>query len=137
MTEKKKSNARNWRYIVGGLFLLGLIGGWFTYDYFFKSNVTFSGDKEYLYIHTNANFDDVLKTMKSSTLIKDVDAFAWLARNVGYDKNVKPGRYKLRKRMSNKDLVLLLRSGKQEPECVLPVAAMVRRHRTTTPPFPP
>lgn len=87
----------------------------FVYFEALRPNVFFDAEKQYLYIPTGSKFEDVANLLETEHLIKDKKTFEWLARQVGYDKKVRAGRYRLKKRMNNKDLILLLRSGRQEP----------------------
>jgi UPF0755 protein len=48
-------------------------------------------------------------------LVQDLISFSFLSRLKNYDKNVKPGRYMLRKNMTNLQAIQLLRSGEEEP----------------------
>ena len=83
------------------------------YNTLFKSNVTNTED-EYLYIPTNSTFEDVMNIVKSENIIADTETFAWVAKRMKY-KNIKPGKYKITKGMSNVELIRMLRAGKQEP----------------------
>ena len=80
---------------------------------FFGGNVT--GNQEYLYIHTGSDFNDVFKTIKDEKVVKDTTTFLWAAQNMDYPGKVKPGRYRLKKGMSNRRLINMLKSGNQEP----------------------
>lgn len=80
---------------------------------YFAPNVT--GNQEYLYIHTGADFNDVYKTIRSQDIVKDTASFYWAARHMNYVNRVKPGRYHLRKGMGNRRLINMLASGTQEP----------------------
>lgn len=85
------------------------------YDYIFSSNVKISADKEYIYIPTGSNFEDVCKILDKSGFIKDINSFRFVAERKKYTSMVKPGRYEIKNGMSNNELVNLLRSGKQSP----------------------
>ena len=69
---------------------------------------------KYLYIATGSSFQDVVSGLKESNFITDDTSFEKLAGIKKYKNNVKPGRYRIDKGMSNNDLVNLLRSGVQE-----------------------
>lgn len=66
------------------------------------------------YIPTGAEYEDVLDRLNEIGLIKNKDNFNWLAKKKNYQKNIKPGRYRLDPHMNNNELINLLRSGKQE-----------------------
>jgi UPF0755 protein len=88
----------------------------FYYLRYFGPNVT--GDKEYLYIHTGATYDDVYKTIRDEHIVGDTTTFNWAAQNMKYINRVKAGRYKLEKGMSNRRLINMLASGTQSPVTV-------------------
>ena len=79
---------------------------------FFGPNVT--GEQEYLYIPTGSDFDGVFKTVKDQRIVKDSTTFLSSAENMDY-REIKPGKYKLTKGMSNRKLINMLKAGNQEP----------------------
>ncbi len=103
------------KYILGGIviaFLIGCIIGFIAYSKVFTPNVIPA--KAYLYIHTNAGFDQVVLTLQKENLLKDIVSFKWVAKNKGYTNKVKAGRYLLKAGMNNNQIVNMLRSGRQE-----------------------
>ena len=101
------------------VFLVIILGitGFNYYLKFFGPNVT--GNQEYLYIHTGSNFSDVYKTIREQNIVKDTTTFLWSAQNMDYNGKVKPGRYRLKKGMSNRKLINMLKAGNQEPVKIL------------------
>jgi UPF0755 protein len=59
--------------------------------------------------------DDVINILYNNHFIINKNSFEWLAEKLNYKKNIHPGRYKLKNRMSNRELLTMLRSGEQEP----------------------
>lgn len=108
-----KKNRKIIRIIVLIVLLIGGGTALHYYNTLFKTNVTNKEDN-YLYIPTNSSFDDVVNIVKSENIIIDSETFSWVAKRMKY-KNVKPGKYKIIKGMSNVELVRMLRSGRQEP----------------------
>jgi UPF0755 protein len=80
----------------------------------FRSNTNKQFDQGYLYIPTGSNLDDVVAIIKAQQILNNTESFKWVAGKMNF-KNVKPGKYKITKGLSNIELVRLLRSGKQEP----------------------
>jgi UPF0755 protein len=80
----------------------------------FRSNTNNQFDQGYLYIPTGSNLDDVVAIIKAQHILNNTESFKWVASKMNF-KNVKPGKYKITKGLSNIELVRLLRSGKQEP----------------------
>ncbi|MDP4267709.1 MAG: endolytic transglycosylase MltG [Bacteroidota bacterium] len=83
--------------------------------YFFNNVNTGSKKSAYLYIHTGSNFNNLLDSINSKKILKETVSFKLFAKFKRYDKHIKPGRYLLKKGMSNNQIVNLLRSGKQDP----------------------
>ena len=70
-------------------------------------------DSLFFYIHTGSQYQQVYLDMKKSGWLRYEKGFDWVAKRKEYPGLVKPGRYLLRKGMSNSDIVNLLRSGRQ------------------------
>ena len=87
------------------------------YSRIYQPNIMFSNDQEeeYIYIPTESDFLTVVKLLSENGLLINANSFEWLAKQKKYDKNIKPGRYKINKGLSNNDLVNLLRSAHQTP----------------------
>lgn len=96
------------------IIILALAGtGIFYYLRYFGPNV--SGKREYLFIHTGADFNEVYDSIRTHGMVNDTTSFMWAAHNMKYINRVKPGRYHLHKGMSNRKLINMLASGTQEP----------------------
>ena len=120
MAEKKATSSGMFRKFIIVLaiivvILLAITGVNYYFKYF-GPNVT--DKQEYLYIHTGSNFDDVYKTIRDEGIVKDTATFLSAAQNMNYITRVKPGRYHLRKGMTNRRLINMLASGTQEPVTV-------------------
>lgn len=111
MTQKRKFP--KWLGITLAVILvLGLIIGYKAYQIFLGASVTDS--QKYLYVHTNDNYENVLRRVRTENIVKDADEFDMVAKAMKYPASVKPGRYKLEKNMSNRRLIGNLRGGYQE-----------------------
>ncbi len=92
--------------------LVGLVGmGIFAYNVFqtfFGPNTNFETDTYEVYIPTGADYDEAFMIVAAA--VEDRDAFHKTATKKGYHKNVKPGRYILKKGMSSNDIVDNIRS---------------------------
>lgn len=97
------------------IFLSALILCWGLYQKIFAPNDFDNKRDQIIYIPTGSTIDDVVLYLKEEGLVDDTEAFSWVAEKMNYSANVKPGKYQLKNRMSNKEIVALLRSGKQVP----------------------
>ncbi len=115
---KKRKGGLLKALLIGLLIAIG-IGGVSVYEFYQRimaPNVVLnSQDDGYVYIPTGATFNDVVKILNNHGMLMHTSTFEWLAHRMDYDKKVLPGRYQISQGMSNKDLVTLLRSGKQTP----------------------
>jgi UPF0755 protein len=103
------------------VFLLILLAGAciLGYDYYtriYRPNVSFETSRNtFIYVHTGADFNAVLNELRNKHLLINTASFEWLAERMKYKQKVLPGRYRILPGMNNKQLISLLRSGKQEP----------------------
>jgi UPF0755 protein len=116
---KGKSSGFFKKVIISFVAIIGIIGGgtaYYSYNRIYKPNVELFGKNQaYLYIKTGSSFEDVLANLVDNNIIKNASSFQWVAERKGYKNKIKPGKYKIKKNMSNNELVNLLRSGAQEP----------------------
>ncbi len=121
-TNKSKNRAsrpvHKFLWALLGVSLLSLlVVGYELYQRVYKSNVSqqLAEEVTYLYIPTASNYADVLELIQAENLLQNLASFEWVAQQLKYPEAVKPGRYRIEKRMSNFELVKLLGSGRQEP----------------------
>jgi UPF0755 protein len=97
--------------------IIAIIIGYLGYSKFYKPNVRVENEKgeTYLYIHTSASFEQVLSSLTENKYLCDPKSFEWMAVKMNYPNNVKAGRYKISDGMTNRELLNMLRSGKQVP----------------------
>ena len=77
------------------------------YIKFFTSDTNFDKDEMYVEIPTGSNYQDVERIL--SPLVKNMSDFEFIAKRRSYPKNVKAGRFLLKKRMSAFQLVAAMR----------------------------
>lgn len=98
--------------ILLAIVLLGLIAAAFfanfVYGAMFKPNTAFDNEKAFIYIPSNAKYQDVRELL--NPLLKDLDKFDALATRKKYTINIKAGRYVIEKNMSNNDIINSIRS---------------------------
>jgi UPF0755 protein len=116
--KKKKSKSAFFKFLIATVLLLSilLVGtGFFFYSRMFRSNLVLSHGEKYVYIRTGSTFEDVMANLSREGMLHNAASFRWLAEQMDYDKQIKPGRYAVSPGMNNRELIKLLRSGKQEP----------------------
>lgn len=103
------------KYIIiffAAAFIVVGVRGYQLYQFVFQENVR----SDYVMLITE---DDTYKTISSQletdAILYSTKAFKWVSKKKSYPKNIKPGRYKLKKGMTTNELVNMLRSGAQEP----------------------
>jgi len=118
MHRKNKKSARNiLRTTILAVVLLG-IGGYFAWNFhqkIFGPNVELENKTSSFYIPSDATYQEVTGLLKVSGYINDMESFKWVAEKKNYPENIKPGHYVLQDRMSNNELVNMLRGGMQTP----------------------
>lgn len=100
------------------LLIILVVAGIKAFDIYkkaFTANI-FLDDKnpDYLYIPTGSKYADVLKIVDEKKFIRNKESFDWTAHRKNYPNHIKAGKYKVKNRMSNNELINILRSGKQE-----------------------
>src|SRR5690606_13664364 len=84
-----------------------VLGGWYVYHLAFAPNTAFEDDEFHVYVKTGSSFEEVIEQV--SPLIHEIHSFRIIAEKKGYDNNIKPGHFILKKGMSNNDIVSALR----------------------------
>src|SRR5579875_1751216 len=77
---------------------------------------SFDTSKKALYIRsTAATKEAVLDSLKKNKIISNKAAFNFLANRLNYWKNIKPGKYEIKKGSSLLSIIRMLRNGRQTP----------------------
>ncbi len=95
--------------------ILGISFSYYAYQIVYTPNILVDKEDRLLIVKQGATFKDIQKELHEGDYIQDLISFSFLARITGYDEEIKPGRYILRKNMTNLMALRVLRSGKQEP----------------------
>ncbi len=92
--------------------LLGLVAAAFfanfVYKVMLKPNTAFNNNTAYIYIPSNATYQEVREQLEP--LLLDLESFDDLAKQKKYDTNIKAGKYAITKGMSNNDIINSIRS---------------------------
>jgi len=107
------------KYILYGILAVFIVAGIEVSSIYHKAyaaNIFTPDKKAYtLYIPTGSTMDEVFRQLYDANLVKNKNSFEWVADRKNYEKHVNSGRYRIRNRMSNNDLINMLRAGLQEP----------------------
>ncbi|MHC1705233.1 MAG: endolytic transglycosylase MltG [Tenuifilaceae bacterium] len=96
------------------VFTILIIIGYVYYNRMFRSNVKANEDK-YLYIRTGSDFESVVKQLEEDNILIDLESFIKTSKSLNYIKRVKPGRYRIKPKMSNREIVKMLINALQVP----------------------
>lgn len=95
--------------------ILGISFAYYAYQVVYTPNILLEKEDAILKIESGATFKDLQKTLHEGHYVNDLVSFSFLAKLMDYDENIKPGRFKLKKGMTNLEAIRFLRSGIQEP----------------------
>jgi UPF0755 protein len=91
----------------------------YFYQIYYSANFLLDREEGELFIPKDADFNAVVDSMKMRGYVNEEVSFRFVARSMDYWQSVKAGRYLLKKRMNNVEVVKLLRSGEQTPVKVI------------------
>lgn len=81
---------------------------YFVYNAMFAPNTNFTNDEAYIYVSKNDTYNDVREQL--IPLLEDIETFDALAERKQYVSNVKAGKYRITKGMTNNDIINSIRS---------------------------
>ncbi|MGI6320001.1 MAG: endolytic transglycosylase MltG [Bacteroidales bacterium] len=90
---------------------ISLATAWY---YIFKPNVKIETET-FIYIPTGSTYEDVIDTLKSNNIVNNYSTFEFIAKKKSYHNKIKSGKYSIKPKLNNNNLVNLLRSGNQMP----------------------
>jgi len=92
-----------------------LLAGYWAYENVFKSNVRLDEKKyTYIYIKSNATYNEMLDEIYAQNIIEDKESFEWTARKMNLQNNIHFGKFRIDERMSNRSIVNAIIKNKQE-----------------------
>ncbi len=95
--------------------ILGISFSFYAFQIVYTPNILVDKDNRLFVVREGASFKDIQRELHDGNYVQDLVSFSFLAKITGYDDQIKPGRYVLRKNMTNLEALRVLRSGKQEP----------------------
>lgn len=81
---------------------------WYIYNTAFSGNTAFNNEVAHIYIPSHARMQDVSEELEP--LLKNLKSFEVVAKQKGYDANIKPGHFIISRGMTNNDIINTLRS---------------------------
>jgi UPF0755 protein len=100
-------------FLVGSILLISF--SFYAYQILYVSNILVERDDKVFIIRSGSTYRSVLEELGKGNFVNDMVSFSFLARLSGYDKSITPGRFVLRRGMTNLEAIRVLKSGKQEP----------------------
>ena len=113
------------RKVLGVFLLLGIFALAGAYFVLFKGN-TSALDKDYFYIRHDDTYEQVRENLIQKKIIKNVQTFDLVAKQMNLPNTYKAGRYKIPKVLSNVSLIRKIRSGKWDKVVVKVPVEMTR-----------
>ena len=113
--EEKKKTKQSTKIILVAFLVVLAIGAYFglnIYKTYMAPNIT--GSEKYIYVKTNASYDDFLSDLANKNVIKNIGSFKEAAGKMNLPKSLKPGRYAIKEGMNNRTLINKLKSGNQD-----------------------
>ena len=95
--------------------VLGISFSFYAYQMVYTPNILVDQDDRLLLVKEGDTFKDVQRELHDGNFVQDLISFSFLAKLMNYDEQIKPGRYLLKRNMSNLRTIQLLKSGAQEP----------------------
>lgn len=87
----------------------------YFYQVFFSENILVEKGDEVILIEEGMDFQDLQDIVYDRGIVNDMLSFSFVAKLLGYQENMKPGLYLMKKDMTNLQAVRMLRAGEQIP----------------------
>lgn len=99
-------------FLAGSILLISFT--FYFYQVFFISNVLLDKEDRLFEVKSGTTYRDLQQRMVKEGFVNDLVSFSFVARLKGLDKKIKPGRYLLKKNMTNPQAVNAILSGRSE-----------------------
>ena len=100
-------------FLVGSMLLITFT--FYFYQIVYTPNILVDRDDRLFVIKSGTSYRGVLESLGKQEMVNDMVSFSFLARLKDFDKNIRPGRYMLRRNMTNLMAINALLGGRQEP----------------------
>lgn len=102
-------------FILLAFLIVAAVIGYFGYSYVMAPNVSIDEESILIQIPSGSDMDDVIGLLEEQKIIKNSASFRQVAKWMNYkDSKVQAGNFRIQNKWNNRQLVTLLRSGKQE-----------------------
>ena len=95
--------------------ILGISFTFYGFQIVYTPNFLVDAEDRDILIKDDMSFKDIQQIFHEERYVDDLVSFSFLAKVMGYTDNIKPGRYIIRKGMTNIEVVRMLRAGDQVP----------------------
>src|SRR5208282_1520502 len=100
-------------YVIASTLLITFV--FYGYQICYTPNILVDRDDRPFVVKSGATFRQVQEDLGNNNFVNDMVSFSFLARLSGYDKAIKPGRFLLRRNMTNLQALKILEAVKQVP----------------------
>lgn len=100
-------------FLIGSVLMISFT--FYAYQIVYTPNILVDKDDRILFIKAGSTYRDVQDNLAKGRFVDDLVSFSFLARLMNYDESIRPGRYALRRNMTNLQAIRVLRVGEQEP----------------------
>ena len=99
-------------YIGGSALLISFT--FYFYQVFFTANILIDKDDKLFVVRSGTTYKQLQKELMDGGYVQDIVSFSFVARFNNLDKNIKPGRYYLKRNMNNRQAVLAFTEGRND-----------------------
>lgn len=100
-------------FLIGSTLLITFV--FYGYQICYTPNILLERDDQPFIVRSGTAFRQVQEDLGNNDFVNDMVSFSFLARLSGYDKAIKPGRFILRRNMTNLQALQVLESAQQVP----------------------
>ncbi len=100
-------------YLIGSTLLITFV--FYGYQICYTPNILLERDDRAFIVKPGATFRQVQEDLGNNGFVNDMVSFSFLARLAGYDKAILPGKFILRRNMTNLQAIKILKSSRHEP----------------------
>jgi len=99
-------------YLIGSTLLITFT--FYIYQIVYTANILTDRDDRMFIVRKGYTFRQVQEDLGKGSFVNDMVSFSLVARLMDYDKEIQPGRFLLRRNMTNIQAIRVLKSGQQE-----------------------